>query len=388
MQPPRFRTTAAIVSLVLGVAACSGSAASPGNGAGAAATGAPAASTTLQASAPPAAISTAAPSAAASAAPSANLGTAVTLYTADGLEGWYSQIIPTFESKYGVHVSIVTAGSGAITARLALEAANPQADVFVSMQPFVTQAVAKNLLDPTQVSGENQVPAQFKDPNGYWTTLVNNYINWIYNPDLVTPAPATWQDLLNSRFANMIAYSNPSLAGDGFAVIIDLMHDMGSENAAFSYLKQLQANVKMNTPGTGSLDPLVGKGEIWVANGDLQMDLADQASGMNIKVWFPKDSQGQATTFSDPYIGALVRNAPHPAAAKALLAYLLSPDAQAAAVQIYGLPARSDVHPSSAKYQAMEQLLNGVQVFTPDWSSIVSSEPALLNTWKSQVQGQ
>src|SRR5262249_40444162 len=61
----------------------------------------------------------------------------VTLYTADGLEAYYKQVIPMFEHQYNAKVNIVTDGSGAVVNRLLIEKDNPQADVVVTLPPFV-----------------------------------------------------------------------------------------------------------------------------------------------------------------------------------------------------------------------------------------------------------
>lgn len=70
---------------------------------------------------------------------STSLGT-VTLYTADGLETYYKQIIPAFEKQYNAKVNMVTDGSGAVVNRLEVEKNSPKADVLVTLPPFVQQA--------------------------------------------------------------------------------------------------------------------------------------------------------------------------------------------------------------------------------------------------------
>jgi ABC-type molybdate transport system substrate-binding protein len=45
----------------------------------------------------------------------------VTLYTADGLEAYYKQVIPMFEHEYNAKVNMVTDGSGAVVNRLTIE---------------------------------------------------------------------------------------------------------------------------------------------------------------------------------------------------------------------------------------------------------------------------
>jgi 2-aminoethylphosphonate transport system substrate-binding protein len=61
----------------------------------------------------------------------------VVLYTADGLEDFYKDVLPAFERKEGVRVALVTAGSGEVVNRATVERDNPKADVIVTLPPFV-----------------------------------------------------------------------------------------------------------------------------------------------------------------------------------------------------------------------------------------------------------
>ncbi len=314
-----------------------------------------------------------------------NLGSSVTIYEATGAEPWFNAEFAQFESKYHVHVNIVDTGSGALTSRALLEKAHPQADVLVALPPFIEEAAEKGILAPTHFADERT--AQPTTGHGYWYALINNYENFIYNPTLVKPAPTTWKDLLTKRFAGKISYSNPTTAGDGFAVLWVLQQEYGLSDA-LKYLKQLEANVSAHPPGTGAQDALVSKGEDLVANGDVQMDLSDAHHGDNIKVWFPEDTKGQKETFSDPYAAGLVKNAPNAAAGKALLNFLFSTSAQDQIPSLcFGLPGRVNVHPKSAVYTEWKNLLKGVKIFPVTWKQVVKEQASLLKDWSTQVEG-
>ena len=60
-----------------------------------------------------------------------------------------------------------------------------------------------------------------------------------------------------------------------------------SKDAAFDYLKKLQDNNVGPSSSTGKLAALVNKGELCVANGDLQMNMSQMADNPNIKVFWP-----------------------------------------------------------------------------------------------------
>lgn len=314
-----------------------------------------------------------------------SLGT-ITLYTSDGLESYYQSVLPAFEKKYGAKVNIVTDGSGAVVNRLELQKNSPQADVIVTMPPFVQQAEQDGLLQKYVSAQTAAIPASRKDAKGEWETFVDNYINFAYNPKLTKTPPKTFQDLLSSAYKGKVAYSNPLSAGDGMAVLI-MTERLWGIQGAIHYLKQLESNVKFHTKGTGYLDVLLNRGEIGIANGDLQMDISDDVQGnLNVQPLFLRPSAKSApVTFEDPYVIGLVHGAPNSAGGKALVDYLLSKPVQAQVFSIFGLPARNDVKFVGKNAQMVKNALKGVRVLSVDWTTILKDETKWQSQWQSGV---
>jgi 2-aminoethylphosphonate transport system substrate-binding protein len=65
--------------------------------------------------------------------------------------------------------------------------------------------------------------------------------------------------------------------------MLQVIHAFGSKDAAFDYLKKLQDNDVGPSASTGKLTALVNKGELYVANGDLQMNMSQMTESPNIK---------------------------------------------------------------------------------------------------------
>ena len=55
-----------------------------------------------------------------------------------------------------------------------------------------------------------------------------------------------------------------------------------------------QANNVGPSASTGKLTALVNKGELFVANGDLQMNLSQIARNPNVKIFWPADDKGES----------------------------------------------------------------------------------------------
>ncbi|MFE2556944.1 2-aminoethylphosphonate ABC transporter substrate-binding protein [Streptomyces sp. NPDC059352] len=313
----------------------------------------------------------------------------VTVYSADGLkgeagDGWYDKVFKDFEKQTGIKVEYVEGGSGEMVQRALREKSNTQADVIVTLPPFIQQADSKGLLQAYEPKGADQVSGADKAGDGKWTSVVNNYFGFIYNKKELSAAPKTWEELLDAKYKNKLQYSTPGVAGDGTAVLIKAMNDFGGQEPALEYLKKLQANNVGPSKSTSKLAPKVDKGELLVANGDVQMNFAQAKSMPNLGIWFPAKGAGKPTTFALPYAAGLVDKAPHSENGKKLLDFMLSEGAQREVSAIGGgFPARKDVKPTDANAIELAKLLEGVEIFEPNWSDIDKNLKTYIDGWKS-----
>lgn len=315
----------------------------------------------------------------------------VTVYSADGLkgengDGWYDKVFKDFEKKTGIEVKYVEGGSGEMVQRAVREKSNTQADVIVTLPPFIQQADEKGLLQAYEPKGSEHVDGANKSADGKWTSVVNNYFGFIHNKKELggSKAPKTWDELTDSAYKNKLQYSTPGVAGDGTAVLIKAMHDFGGKEPAMKYLEKLQSNNVGPSASTGKLAPKVDKGELLVANGDVQMNYAQSKDMPNLGIWFPAKKGKKPTTFALPYAAGLVNKAPHSANAKKFLDYLLGRTAQAQVSEIGGgFAARKDIKATDANAIALDKLMDGVEVFEPDWDDISKNLKSYVEDWKS-----
>src|SRR5689334_4648926 len=131
--------------------------------------------------------------------------TSVTVYSADGLhsdagDGFYDKVFKDFTAKTGIKVDYVEGGSGEMVQRLVREKSNTKADLVVTLPPFIQQADAEGLLDTYRPAGSDKVATADKSADGTWTSIVNNYLCFIYNTKGLPQPPKTWNDLLDGKF--------------------------------------------------------------------------------------------------------------------------------------------------------------------------------------------
>ncbi|MFG2225446.1 2-aminoethylphosphonate ABC transporter substrate-binding protein [Streptomyces sp. NPDC048644] len=318
----------------------------------------------------------------------------ITVYSADGLrgekgDGFYDTVFKGFEKETGIKVNYVESGSGAAVQRLARERSHTQADVLVTLPPFIQQADGKGLLDTYRPRGSDHVAAHDKDPGGRWTSVVNNYFCFIYNKKELKRPPESWQDLLDAKYRGKIQYSTPGVAGDGTAVVVKAMHDLGGQAPAMAYFKKLQANNVGPSSSTGQLAPKTDKGELLVANGDVQMNYANMPAMPHQGIFFPAAKPGgKPATFALPYAAGLVKNAPHTAQAKKFLDYLLSePVQRQVSAAGGGFAARQDIEAKDARATELAALMKGVEIFEPDWKDIDKNLDSYVGAWRTATGG-
>lgn len=315
----------------------------------------------------------------------------VTVYSADGLNSgspsWYKTQFAAFTKSTGIKVDYIEAGSAEVVSRAQTEKANPQADVLVTLPPFIMTAASEGVLTKYTPEGAEAIDASLKDPDGKWYALVNNYPDFIYNTKSMSAPPRTLNDLLEPKFKNKLQYSTPGQAGDGTAVLINVAHMLGSNDAALAYFTKLQSNNVGPSSSTGKLTAKVNHGDLLVANGDMQMNLAQLAENPNIGLFFISDKSGKKSTFSLPYSMGLVTDGPHTENGKKLMDFLLTKEVQTTVSSIGGgFSVRDDVTATDDNATKLKSLMEGVEIWAPDWNQINDELPQLIRKWQQATR--
>lgn len=308
---------------------------------------------------------------------------AITVYSASGLGDWFGPEFEKFTRETGVEVNLFEAGSGELVSRVNSRAVwqqmdgaepVPPADLMVVLPPFIQRAAKAGLLQPGGAD-TTEISPDLADPSGMFVPIAATALCFIANPH-ADPKPTTWDDLLRPAWKGKVQYSTPGEAGDGTAFLLLLQHLMGKP-AALNYFAKLQANTVGPASSTGDLQAKVDSGALLVANGDVQMNLeAINNGGSTVDIFFPAMPDHTRTTVSMSYAAGVTATTHRPEDAKQLLAQLLSDDAQRALHSgSSGIPVRDSIArevASDAGPTSPEALLRGVQLWTPDWHTVLA----------------
>ncbi len=258
----------------------------------------------------------------------------------------YGEALTTFSTKYGIKINELNpdGGSGDEIQAIVANKDNkgPQApDVIDVGYGFGPQLISDKLVMPYKVSTWDSIPADSKDPNGYWYGDYYGVLALEVNSDVVKNVPADWPDLLKPEYKGQIA-----LAGDPRASAQAQMSVYAAALYNGGSLDNIQPGLdffkKVND--AGNFVPVIAK-QATVAKGETPIifrwdysALADKdslAGNPNIAVVYPKSG-----TIAGIYIQAISAYAPHPNAAKLWEEYLYSDAGQNVWLKGYCHPIR------------------------------------------------
>ncbi|HBG74162.1 MAG TPA: iron ABC transporter substrate-binding protein [Anaerolineae bacterium] len=335
---------------------------------------------------------------AATAVPTAVAGVAdsalVTAAKAEGMlttialpDDWcnYREVIDTFKAKYGLTVNELNpdAGSGDEVEAIKANKDNtgPQApDVIDVGFAFGTSSKAEGLLMPYKVSTWDSIPADAKDPDGYWYGDYYGVMAFLVNTDVQPNVPQDWADLLKPEYQGQVALSgDPRTSNQAIqAVYASGLANGGSLDnfqPGLEFFKQLN--------DAGNLIPLiannglVAKGEIpirvtWDYNGLAAID--SFAGNPTAVLVIPATGR-----FAGVYVQAISAYAPHPNAAKLWMEFLYSDEGQTLWMKGYCHPIRE------ADMRARNVIPADILAKLPDVSGAVFPSVAQLDAAKAAI---
>jgi iron(III) transport system substrate-binding protein len=241
-----------------------------------------------------------------------------------------------FTRETGIRVRLIEGGADQLMERMRNEGANSPADVLITVDAArLWRSKDAGLLQPVRSQTlESRIPANLRDPEGFWFGLTMRARVIMYDKALGLPAGlATYEDLARTDFRNMLCVRssaneyNVSLAGSILAA--------HGPSKLEEWAKGVVAN--MARPPQGGDTPQI----LAVAAGQCRLAISntyylgrlinsskpdEKAVGERIGVLFP--NQGDRGTHVNVSGAGVARHAPNRAAAIAFIEYLTSDRAQ------------------------------------------------------------
>jgi iron(III) transport system substrate-binding protein len=303
----------------------------------------------------------------------------------EGQVVWYTTLIvnqairplqEAFEKKYpGVRLQYSRADDAPTALKILSEAraGRVQADVFDSLYAMIAVSRA-GLIAPYRPPNIDQFPPELKDKDGAWTALLLYVFSAGVNTNMVPldRAPKTLQDLLDPKWRGRIGWHASSFAGAaGF--VGSVLTSMG-EDRGMDYLRALarQRIINVEASSRAVLDQVIA-GEYPLALMIFINHAVISARKGAPSAWLKMEPMPIALDAI-----SVLKDAPHPNAARLLAEFLTSEEGQQVLRQADYLPALPNVptmvpglRPADGKYQATYLRPDEVDRNMARWSKIV-----------------
>lgn len=249
----------------------------------------------------------------------------VVFYTATDVEV-AEKLATLFESKYpGIDVQVERSGAERVFQRISQEYSTGiyNADVIETSdavhfllfkkQGWLTPAV------PEEVA--RHWPAEERDPDGQYAAYRAHLSVIAYNSNLVSDAeaPKTYADLLDPEWKGKIVKAHPGYSGTIMTATHALVDVLGWE-----YFEKLAAQDVMQVQSSTEPPKKLAQGERAIqADGNEYNLFRLQEEGVPLKIVYPEEGTPVAVGNA-----AILKNPPHPNAAKLFYAFMFSLEAQ------------------------------------------------------------
>jgi ABC-type Fe3+ transport system substrate-binding protein len=307
-------------------------------------------------------------------------GGELTVYTGGDKPGQWDFIAQAFTKQFpGIKLHLVNDLSKYQDARIDNQLAhhNLVADVAIlqTVQDFTRWKAEGQLLRYKPI-GYNQVFANAKDPDGYWTgVFYGAFADMVNTKSLPSdPASFTAADLLSPKFRNKLIFTYPN---DDDAVLYDFK--LTIDKYGWGWLRDLVAQHPKFVRGTPYSAAPVAAGQY----------LATLGTAGN-----PSPDATMIFPARDPFNtwvqhGAIFKQAKHKAAAKLFLSWITSQGFQKQGIATWTWPVRTDVAPPAglrplADYK--QTSVNNFNAFMADRAAVERFR-SHLQVYVGQVQG-
>lgn len=310
------------------------------------------------------------------------------LYDAAKREGevtWYSAQIQAepgeaagraFTARYpGIKVNVVRSTSQVAYQRLSqdLQAGAAQCDVFSSTDygHYLYLKQTGKLMPFRPNNADGLLPAlRDQDKDNCWQICSLGLYLLAYDTRKVAAAdaPKSWQDVLEPKWKDQLAIGHP-----GYSGAIGIMALIMRRMYGWDYFKTLEKNKPQI--GRSSDDPvtLMNAGERNVGIGvSISQPLLSISRGNPLAIVYPAEG---TVAVSGP--SAIIKNAPHPNAAKLFMEFATGPEFAAVMRKYFIMPVRPEVPPPPGALA-----LDKVKLLTATPQEIEQGVPEVKELWR------
>jgi len=308
------------------------------------------------------------------------LGGKLVLYTTND-ENLINAVVPAFEEKYGVAVSVTQAESGKCFDTLRSEKNSPVADVMWGSS-YHWFAENEDLFQTYFAEENSSVPGEWRNTSGYYTPYCLDGSVIVLNKTLCEGLDiAGYADLLNEKIAGKIAMTDPNTSSSGFAHLTSILADFGGyeSDTAWTFVQGLIASAG----GAFAAQSPDVYGNVADALSSVGLSYEEPCeelveNGADVQVVYPREG----CVFL-PASSAITKGCDNLTQAQAWTDYLVTQTCQQfIANETAARPVRDDVTPREGM-----QSLDDINVVVEDYDYVIEHSADILATFNAVVAG-
>jgi iron(III) transport system substrate-binding protein len=288
----------------------------------------------------------------------------------------FTEWVVEAEKAIGIKIDFVKLQSMELWSRVQAEEPNFLADMLWGfLNGHALLGTKKGYFIPYKSPAWADIPAKFKDPNGYW----HGYNYWFaliaINKELMKKKnlakPKLWKDLVDPAYKGEIVTPNPGTSGTAFLFVSAVMQIYGEEQG-WKLLEKLNKNVAQYTKSGGAPAKLVARGEYAVGVTWDYVVYSRADKGLPIEAIIPNEG----TSFDLDSV-AILKGCRNMEAAKKLIDWIGTKEGQTFIAKYRskmvrpGVAGRVKVDPKLIKYDAL-------------WAA--RNQKRIMSQWKDRFQ--
>ena len=296
--------------------------------------------------------------------------TTLTLYTCVN-DPTQKAVLAAFTRAHpDVRVQVFRAPTGQLNARVAgdVRSGGLRADVIWACDPLTMQGyVGQRLVGGWTPPNAGELPAAYRTPDAVGAAVL--YVVAVHHSG--TPAPTAWSDLAAPAYRKAVALPDPAFAASALGAVGWFVQ---TPALGTHYLAALHANGAVTVKSPDEVTTGVAQG-VYRAGVTISSSAnAAKKAGSPVEVVWPKPG---AIAVWGPV--ALSRTSKHPAAAKQLIAFVVSEAGQRALAGTGAYPTRPGVTGPT--------IPPGAAVVSPDWAALAGRTTSLLASYRAVLGG-
>ena len=258
----------------------------------------------------------------------ADIGDSLVLYssmTENDLNG----LLDVFNEMYpDCNVEIVNGSAGELTARIAAEAGNPQGDIMWGALSNSDGDTHKDIFEHWTTEYEPEIIEAYRSNNGFYNLDHLSTCVFCVNTDLEKELGVTingYADLLDPKLEGKIVFSDPNSSSAAWNNVCNMMAVFGNDSdEVWDFIEKLMKN-KLTISTSSSVcfkSVLEGEYAVGITYEDGVAPLL-KSGATNVRMVYPAEG-----TSASAFGCAVIKGAPHPEAAKAMVNLLMSAEGQ------------------------------------------------------------